>query len=76
VTEHRASNTTNEQADATARIVGVFLLCLGLGIAYFLWPSGVLDTTLGAMTFGALIRVIGSVAIGLGALVVAAMFWM
>ena len=74
--EQNEAYTTNEKADSTARAFGVVLLCMGVGIAYLVWPSGITDTTLAAMTFGALLRAVAAIAIGVVSLVAAAMFWM
>jgi hypothetical protein len=52
--------TTYEQARATALWTGVVLLCVGVLAAYFLWPAGITDLPLGVITFGALLRAIGS----------------
>ena len=75
VTEQSKAYTTNEQADRTARAFGVFLACLGIGVAYLVWPPGVLDATLGTITLGALIRALAAVTIGIASVFVAAMFW-
>jgi hypothetical protein len=65
-------SSTNDHA---AHVFGLVLLCIGLGLAYFVWPAGVSDTPLGAMTFGALLRAIVAIGISVAALVVALMFW-
>ena len=76
MSEQRESYTTNEQADCTARIFGVVLLLVGLGIAYFVWPTGVADGILAALTLGAMRRAVVAIAIGIASIVVAVMFWM
>jgi hypothetical protein len=75
VSDQPASCTTNDQADKTARVFGVALLCAGLALAYLVWPQGIADTTLVATTFGALLRAVAAIGIGIAAVVVAAMFW-
>jgi hypothetical protein len=76
MTDQREAFTSNEQADATARVVGVALLCAGLGIAYLVWPTGASETALAAMTLATLLRVVAAIAIGLLSLFGAVMFWM
>lgn len=68
---------TNEQAQAEIRatritgyVYAVFVMAIGFGIAYALWPDGVTDTPLSSITFGALLRALGSIAVGIVTIVV------
>jgi hypothetical protein len=74
VGEHR-EYTTNEEADATARVFGVLALCIGLGIAYLVWPAGASEITLGAMSLAVLFRIVAAVVIGLGSVAALVLFW-
>jgi hypothetical protein len=61
--------------EVAARIVGGTALVLGLAAAYFVWPTGITDVALGAMTFGQLLRVFAAVGIGLVTIGFAGMLW-
>ena len=73
--DEKAAVVSNEQAQRTTRWIAAVLFAIGLVIAYAVWPAGVVDQPLGAVTFGALLRSIGAVIVVLGALFVAAMLW-
>lgn len=75
-TEAKApSFTTNEQAQATTRIVAVALLLAGLCIAYWAWPSGITDLTLSAIAFGQLLWAISAGVVIAVSLVLFVMLW-
>lgn len=76
MSEQRAEHTTNEQADATARVFGLIVLCVGLGVAYLVWPAGALDTAFGAMTVGFLVRLVAAVLIGFASVFMLVLFWL
>lgn len=61
----------NRYARLTVWLVSAVILALGLGAAYWIWPSGAIDLPLSAMTLGALLRVVGSIVVALGAMVAA-----
>ena len=66
---------TNEEAQASVRVIAAIVLAIGLVAAYWVWPSGITDQALAAITFGALLRAIASGAIAVVALVFTAMLW-
>ena len=45
---------------STTRTIAVVIMTIGLGIAYLVWPSGVLDIPIGSMPFGSFLRVLGA----------------
>jgi hypothetical protein len=59
-----------------SRTIGSIVLLIGLGIAYFVWPTGALDMALSALTLGALLRAVAAVVVGLAAAIVALLLWM
>ena len=73
--EQSGKFTTNDQAQATTRVVAVVLLVIGLAAAYWVWPSGINDLTLASITFGALLRAIASGVIALVSCAMTAMLW-
>jgi len=48
----------------------LIVLAIGCVPAYFVWPSGVMDAQLSAITVGALLRMIGTAAVLLVAAVI------
>lgn len=74
-TEETGKYVTNEEAQASVRIIAAIILAIGFVAAYWVWPGGITDQTLAAITFGGLLRAIASGAIAVAALVVAAMLW-
>lgn len=73
--EQNGKVTTNEQAQATVRVVAIVLLAIALAAAYWVWPSGITDLTLVSITFGALSRAIASGLIALVSCVITALLW-
>jgi hypothetical protein len=59
-----------------SRIFSSLTLCIGVGIAYFVWPTGALDSALSALTLAALLRATGAIVIAVGAAFVALLLWM
>ena len=51
------------------------MLIIGLAAAYFLWPTGITDIPLAALTLGKLFRAFGAIVIAVGAYGLAAMIW-
>ena len=76
MSESNGKFISNEEAQASTRVTAAILLAIGLAAAYWVWPSGITDTPLGAMTFGALLRAIASGAIALVSFVFALMLWL
>jgi hypothetical protein len=66
---------SNEEAQATVRRFALIPLAIGFAAAYWVWPAGIADVPLAAVTFGALMHAIGSGLIVLATLVVVAMLW-
>jgi hypothetical protein len=66
---------SNEEAQATTRMVATVLLAIGFVIAYWVWPAGITDLPLAAVTFGALLRAIASGVMALVTLYLVALFW-
>lgn len=66
---------SNEEAQATTRVIAVIFLGIGLAIAYWVWPTGATDLTLASMTFGTFLRAIGSGAIAIAFLIGFALLW-
>ena len=56
MSEPNGKFVSNEQARATTAIVGIILLGIALGIAYWIWPEGITDLPLGAITLGQFLR--------------------
>ena len=73
--ERNGKFTTNEQAQATTRVVAVVFLAIGLLAAYWVWPNGITDLTIASITLGALLRAVGSGVIALASCICAAMLW-
>jgi hypothetical protein len=73
--ERNGKFTTIEQAQAAVRIMAVTFLAIGFPAAYWVWPSGITDLTLASITFGALLRAIGSGVIALVSCAITAMLW-
>lgn len=67
--------TTNEQAQAAVRVMAVIFLAIGFAATYWVWPNGITDLTLASITFGALLRAIGSGVIAIVTCVITAMLW-
>ena len=40
--------------------IAFVFLAIGLALAYWIWPSGITDLTLSAITFGAVLRALAS----------------
>lgn len=75
--DERKYPRTEEQVQAELRktritgyVYALFVLAIGFGISYSLWPAEIADTPLSSVTFGALLRALGSIAIGVVTLVV------
>lgn len=57
--------TTDTQFDWAGVIFGLAVAAAGFGAAYFLWPSGAMDTSPSQVTMGQLFRMGGSGVLGL-----------
>jgi hypothetical protein len=67
----------NAQGAIIARIIGVFVFGLGLWIAFLVWPAGITDLPLGAITLGSLLWALLSVVIAVVFFVFALLvFWL
>lgn len=66
---------SNESAQASVRVMAVILFCIGLAIAYWVWPAGITNIPLVQITFGALLWAAASAAITLATLIMAALLW-
>ena len=56
----------HEQALADLRWIASGFLVVGWWIAYWLWPAGILDLPLAEIGLSAALRVIASIAVGIG----------
>ena len=66
---------SNEEAQATTRIVATVLLAIGWAVAYWVWPAGITDLPLAAVKVGALLQAIASGVIALVTLCLVALLW-
>jgi predicted negative regulator of RcsB-dependent stress response len=66
---------TNEEAQASVRLIAAIILAVGLVAGYWVWPTGITDLTLASITFGTLLRAIAAGVIVVGSLVFTAMLW-
>lgn len=57
--------TTDARFDWAGVIFGLFVAADGFSAAYWVWPSGAMDTALSQVTIGQLLRVCGSIVLGL-----------
>jgi hypothetical protein len=73
--EPRFPAKTMTAGEVAARIFGGTALVLGLAAAYFVWPAGIIDVALGAITFGQLLRIFAAAAIALATIGLTAMLW-
>jgi hypothetical protein len=73
--ERNGKFTSDDQSQATVRVVAVVFLVIGFAAAYWAWPSGITDLTFASITFGVLLRAIGAGMIVLVSCVVTAMLW-
>jgi len=64
-----------QQANINAMIAGFVILAIGLAIAYFVWPSGMLDRTLSSITVGELLRAIAAGAVIVFFFMMAMLMW-
>ncbi len=74
VMTHEEAIASQRTADRVACGFGFAFLAGGCVVAYWVWPAGVTDLTLAAITFGQVLRAIGSAVAVLVGLVLAAMF--
>jgi len=58
---------------AAIRIPGIVVLLVGSIGVYFLWPTGILDSKLAAISLVALLRAIGAILLAFGTMLLAAM---
>jgi len=75
VDEPSGKFVSNESAQTTVRLIALIPLFLGLAAAYWIWPAGIADVPLAAITIGVLFRVIASGVIAFFTLYVVAMLW-
>jgi hypothetical protein len=54
---------TNEEAQRSVRVIAVIFFAIGLVIAYFVWPSGVMDQPHGSVTVRAWLRMLAAAAV-------------
>jgi len=66
---------SNESAQAKVRVMAAVLLGIGAAAAYWVWPAGITDLPLAAITFGALLRAGASSVIVLLVLAMVALLW-
>lgn len=74
VDEPKVAN--NADAQATSLFAIVVLLCIGLAIAFWIWPTGVTDLSLAAATIGELLRAIASVVITIVSFALVVLLWL
>ena len=69
--DERKHPLTDEQVQAeigririTGYVYALFVVIVGLGLAYALWPAGITDSPLSSIAIGQLLRALGSIAVG------------
>lgn len=69
------SQVSQAQAAATVRVVATVILCIGWGVAYLVWPDGITDTAIAAVTIGELLRAIAGGVIAICTLLFVGLLW-
>lgn len=73
--ERPVKYTTAAQAQATTRLIAMVFLGIGWAAAYWLWPDGVMDAPLAAMTMRTLLWILASAVAAVATLIMAILIW-